>query len=128
MQAAAGTDPPVVRGAVVELRDDRRAAVFGLGLRQTELLRDQREGGPVIIGHVDLDKTARTVQGGTGGRARPLRMAYRAGLGPGGPGAVPGQGHDHVALLSSPVDHHLVVGIIQVGLQDKPGKKGFSAH
>lgn len=32
--------------------------------------------------------------------------------------AVPGQGHDHVAFLSSPVHHHLIVGIIQTNLKE----------
>jgi len=31
--------------------------------------------------------------------------------------AVSGQGHDHVALLSRPVDDHLVVGVIEADLQ-----------
>lgn len=44
---------------------------------------------------------------------------YVAALGPGQGQAVSGQGHDHVALLSGPVHHHLVVGIIQADLRDK---------
>ena len=32
--------------------------------------------------------------------------------------AVPGQGHDDVALLASPVDHHLIVGIIETNLKE----------
>ena len=47
-----------------------------------------------------------------------LRCTYRAGFGPGGSCTVPGQGHDDIALLSSPVDHHLVVRVVQVGLQE----------
>ena len=44
--------------------------------------------------------------------------AHRAGLGARGSGAVPGQGHDDVALLTRPVHYHLVVGVIQVGLRE----------
>ena len=32
--------------------------------------------------------------------------------------AVPGQGHDDVALLTGPVDHHLIVGIIETNLKE----------
>lgn len=48
-----------------------------------------------------------------------LRCTHRAGFGPGGSCTVPGQGYDDIALLSSPVDHHLVVRVVQVGLQEK---------
>lgn len=44
---------------------------------------------------------------------------YVAAPGAGHGQAVSGQGHNHVALLSSPVHHHLVVGIIQINLGDK---------
>lgn len=44
---------------------------------------------------------------------------YVAAPGAGHGQAVSGQGHDHVALLSGPVHHHLVVGIIQTNLGDK---------
>lgn len=48
-----------------------------------------------------------------------FRCTYRAGFGPGGSCAVSSQGDNDVALLSSPVDHHLVMRVVQVGLQDK---------
>lgn len=48
-----------------------------------------------------------------------LRCTHRAGFGSGGSCTVPGQGYDDIALLSSPVDHHLVVRVVQVGLQEK---------
>lgn len=48
-----------------------------------------------------------------------FRCTHRAGFGSGGSSTVPGQGYNDIALLSSPVDHHLVMRVVQVGLQDK---------
>lgn len=49
------TYPPVVCRAVVELGDNLLAAVLGLGPCQLELVGDERESGPVVVGHVDLE-------------------------------------------------------------------------
>lgn len=48
-----------------------------------------------------------------------FRCTYRASFRPSGTHAVPGQSYDDIALLSSPVDHHLVMRVVQVGLRDK---------
>ncbi len=57
-----------------------------------------------------------------------FRCTYRAGFGPCGSGAVPSQGHNDIALLSSPVDHHLVVRVVQVGLQNRTGLTTDAPH
>lgn len=44
--------------------------------------------------------------------------SYRAGFWPRGCSTVPRQGYNDVALLSSPVDDHLIMRVVQVGLQE----------
>ena len=48
-----------------------------------------------------------------------LLCTHRASLGTCGSDTVSGQRHNDIALLPGPVHHHLVVGIVQVGLQRK---------
>lgn len=49
------THPSVVCRAVVELGDDLLAAVLGFDPRELELVRDERECGPVVVGDVHLE-------------------------------------------------------------------------
>lgn len=44
---------------MVELGDDGHALLAGVVPRQPEPVGDLREGGPVVVGHVDLDGKSR---------------------------------------------------------------------
>lgn len=50
-------------------------------------------------------------------RTAPGCITYIAVFGTQQRQAVSGQGHDHVALLSRPVNDHLIVGIVEADLQ-----------
>lgn len=108
--------PLVVGWAVVELSDGRRTAV---PIPKAEPLRNLFKTLPVVIRDVDLQQETRLQEQGcrTPGRGQAAHGTYVAVFGAQQGQAVPGQGHDHVALLSRPVNDHLVVGVIEADLQ-----------
>lgn len=110
------THPLVVGRAVVELSDGHRAAV---PIPKAEPLRNLLKTLSIVIRDVDLQQDTQLQEQGCGmpGRGQAAHGTYVAVFGAQQGQAVSGQGHDHVALLSCPVNDHLVVGVIEADLQ-----------